>query len=95
MDYDIIVEDVRPFGPAHIQVEFYAERQDDHTPLNATLAYEKLTEKGQDYYYPNSNFHFVKIQMKGEMLSGPVAQRVNILLVSFSVSFSLLWSWLM
>ncbi len=64
VDYDIIIEEVRPFGP-HVRVEFYAVRHDTRTPINATLAYAKLTEKGQDYYYPDSNFHFVKINMKG------------------------------
>lgn len=63
VDYDIVVEEIRPVGP-HIMVEFYALRRDNHTPINATLAYMTLTEKGQDYYYPNSNFHFVKIHMK-------------------------------
>ena len=64
VDYDIVVETVRPIGP-HIQVAFYAARHDNHTPLNATVAYMKLTERGQDYYYHNSDFHFVKINMKG------------------------------
>lgn len=67
VDYDIVVEEIRPVGP-HIMVEFYALRRDNHTPINATLAYMTLTEKGQDYYYPNSNFHFVKIHMKGTCL---------------------------
>jgi len=65
VDYELKMLTVQPFG-AHIQVEFYAVRKDNHTPLNATVAYEKLTDKGQDYYYPNSDFHFVKIKMKGE-----------------------------
>ena len=64
VDYDIIVQEVQTME-AHVMVEFYAVRGDNHTPMNATVAYMKLTEKGQDYYYPNSNFHFVKINMKG------------------------------
>ena len=68
MDYDIIVEEVHAFG-SYVSVEFYAVRRDDHTPLNATVAYEKLTAMGQDYHYPNSNFHFIKIAMKGNMLT--------------------------
>ena len=67
VDYDIIIEEVQPFGP-HVRVEFYATRHDTHTPINATVAYAKLTEKGQDYYYPESNLHFVKINMKGMLL---------------------------
>lgn len=64
VDYDIVITKIQPFDP-HIAVEFYAIRRDNHAPLNSTLAYAKLTDKGQDYYYPNSNFHFVKINMKG------------------------------
>lgn len=64
-DYIIKVVEVRPFGP-HILVEFYAVREDDHQVfMNATQAYFRLTDKGQDYYYPNSGFHFVRIDMKG------------------------------
>lgn len=65
VDYDVLIQDVRPMGP-HLQVEFYATRRDNHTPLNATRAYQKLTKLGQDFYYPNSKFHFVKITMKGD-----------------------------
>lgn len=65
VDYDIVIEEVRPFGP-HVRVEFYAVRHDTQTPINATVAYAKLTEKGQDYYYHDSKFHFVKINMKGD-----------------------------
>lgn len=68
VDYDIIVEEVQSLG-AYIRVEFYAVSRDDHTPLNATVAYEKLTAMGQDYSYPNSNFHFIKLAMKGNMLT--------------------------
>lgn len=59
-----MVVEVRPLGP-RTQVEFYAVRADDQSFMNATLAYNRLTDKGQDYYYPRSNFHFLKISMKG------------------------------
>lgn len=72
VDYDIMVQEVRPIG-SHFMVEFYAIRRDNHTPMNATMAYMKLTQQGQDYYYPNSNFHFVKINMKGEPVSSLAA----------------------
>ena len=64
VDYDITIVQVLPFGP-HILVEFSAVRADDHSYMNATQAYYKLTDKGQDYYYPHSNFHFLRINMKG------------------------------
>lgn len=67
VEYDIMIQEVLPIGP-RIRVEFYASRRDNHKPLNATVAYGKLTERGQDYYYPNSNIHFVKIDMKGTMI---------------------------
>ncbi len=69
MDYAISVVAVRSQGHNTL-VEFYASPTTPTTaaaatPINATVAYNKLTELGQDYYYPNSNFHFVDIKMKG------------------------------
>ena len=63
VDYDIVVEEVRPVQ-THLEVEFYVLRQDNHAPMNATKAYMKLTERGQNFNY--YNFHFLKINMKGE-----------------------------
>ena len=91
VDYKIVIEEVRPFGP-HIQVEFYAIRQDNHTPMNATKAYMKMTAKGQDYTYPNSNFHFVRIRMKGlvEAIEFSVAVELTLSLLH-SMPAALLW----
>lgn len=61
VDYDIVVEEVRPMQ-AHLEMEFYVLRQDNHAPMNATTAYMKLTERGQDFNY--YKFHFLKINMK-------------------------------
>lgn len=44
-------------------VEFYAQHRSSKKMMNTTDAYYKLTEKGQDYHW--TNFHIVKVDMKG------------------------------
>lgn len=64
-DYDIIIEQILPFE-THVMVEFYAVNQQTNTYLNSSVAYQMLTENGQDFYF--SKFHFMKVDMKGEYM---------------------------
>ena len=64
VDYDVVIETVRPHGMQQL-VDFYALSKNTHTPLSATLAYQKLTSMGPNFHYPGSDFIFVKFEMKG------------------------------
>lgn len=92
VDYQITVVEVMPLGP-HTLVEFYAMRADNQAYMNATEAYFKLTDKGQDYYYPHTDFHFVKINMKGTHWLLVCMHTIGIL--SPSVPVAMLWAWVM
>lgn len=63
--YTVTFQGVRSHGP-HIMVEFYA-RDSKGELLNATTAYDKLTEKGQDFTL--MSFHIVMVEMKECQLS--------------------------
>ena len=61
-NYVITFQGVRPHGP-YVMVEFYAKNFKGEL-LNATEAYDRLTQKGQDYTL--MSFHIVTVEMKSE-----------------------------
>ncbi len=64
-DYDVIIVKVQPRNDLQQLIDFYAKTHSSAVPLNATMAYLKLTSKGPNFHYPESDFIFVKFEMRG------------------------------